>query len=226
MADTTVSSTAVWDTKYNDFVTTTVLESLTGWPTPTSAAYDVQKSVEGGVYRISYKSKGDATPSSGGSGGGGPAGTTYAYEIHATTSTEPLLTHPIFGPAGSYELSTADLDLIKSTEATGQWAAESVKSSNSDNFKKYAGYRAQGTDSYVNPGVTLSITTEESQLPPLTAIGTIQTVSNAPTLPSGANWLLMGMTAVAAGPNKWRISREYRSSGRKGWDTSLYAATA
>jgi hypothetical protein len=55
-------------------------------------------------------------------------------------------------------------------------------------------------------------------------IGTIQSVSNAPSLPSGSNWMLVGCNAEALANGKWRITREYRASGRGGWNKDIYAS--
>jgi hypothetical protein len=80
----------------------------------------------------------------------------------------------------------------------------------------------RGIESVLKPSITLSITTVESSLPSMSSIGKIATISNAPTLPTGANWLLTGMNATAIADGKWKISKEYRASGEGGWESALY----
>jgi hypothetical protein len=218
MPDTIVSKSATWNPKIGNFVTTTTLESLTAFPTIPAGAVDVTKTQEGGVYRVSYKDSGDTTEGGGGGGGGG--GTTYNYECHTSVSTEPLITFGSFGPGGAWALSNDDKLKIKSAEADPTlWKQYAVGTSG---LAEYAAFILQGIESFYAPTVTLTITTDENSLPSLAGIGKIASISNAPTIPSGGNWLFAGCNFSALQNGKWRISREYRASGKGGWNADLY----
>lgn len=224
---TLTSTSTTFDARLGTYITTTVAQDINAQPVPTdSTAFEITTSQSDGVYTTSWKTEQGTNPT-------GfpllPSTSTYNYEVHTSVSTEPLVTHTYFTTGGKWALSSADLQSIKIAESdpgnsvTG-WIALSTLSSFSANLKIYAGLVAAGQDSYLNPSITLSITDDESSLPSIAAIGQIATgLTNAPTLPSGGNWLFTGMNATALSNGKWRISREYRASGQKGWNTSIYS---
>jgi hypothetical protein len=215
MPDTIVSQSATWDPKLGNFITTTTLESLTAFPTIPAGAVDVTKSKQDGVYRVSYKDLGDST----GSGGGGGA-SSYNYEAHTSVSTEPLITFGNFASGGSWHLDSTARDNIKKAEADPKlWKQYAA---GTDGLAKYAEFILKGLETYFAPTITLTITADENNLPDLTYLGKIATVSNAPTLPSGGNWLFSGCNFSALQNSKWRVSREYRASGKGGWNEDLY----
>jgi len=216
MADTIVSKSATWDSKIGSFVTTTTLENLTGFPTIPAGAVDATKTQEGGTYRVVYKDIGDST----GTGGGGGGGSTYNYECHTSVSTEPLITFGSFSSGGAWALSSDDKAKIKAAEADPTlWKSYATGTSG---LATYATFILKGIESFYAPTVTLTITADESIVPNLSGLGKIATISNTPTLPSGGNWLFSGCNFSALQNSKWRISREYRASGKGGWDTELY----
>jgi hypothetical protein len=220
MPDTIVSKSATWDPKLGNFITTTTLESLSAFPTIPSGAVDVTKTIQDGVYRVSYKDLGDST---GGGGGGGGGASSYNYEAHSSVSTEPLITFGSFGPGGSWALDDDDKKKIKAAESDPtQWKTLAV--SPKTGLSKYANFILSGIESFYAPSITVTITADESSVPDLSNLGKIASISNVPTLPSGGNWLFAGCNFSALQNSKWRVSREYRASGKGGWNPDLYGA--
>ena len=226
---TITSTSTTFDARLGTYITTTVAQDINAQPVPTdSTAFEITTSQSDGVYTTSWKTEQGTNPT-------GfpllPSTSTYNYEVHTSVSTEPLVTHAYFAAGGKWELSstgsTCDLQQIKiaesdpSNSATG-WLA--LSTSSSTNLAKYATLALQGIETYLNPSITLSITDDEYSLPSIADIGHIaSSLTNAPSLPTGGNWLFTGMNAAALSNGKWRISREYRASGQKGWNTSIYS---
>jgi hypothetical protein len=221
MADTTVSTSSKWVASLGRFITTTTLESLSGYPSAPSGAVNVTKSFSDGVYRLTYDSDGDLS-NGGGGGGGGGSSQTWNYEIHTTTSSEPLKSFWKFADGQEWALSADDLKTIQDCEAgTKKWA-DQLTGSGGLNAYAYL-YFKKGIESVLKPSITLSITADESSLPSMADIGKIAAgLTNAPALPTGANWILTGMNAIALINAKWRVTREYRASGQGGWEQMLY----
>ena len=223
MSDTTVSKSATWDSRLGNFITTTTLENLTDFPSTPSGAIDVIKTIEGGVYRVTYKNAGDTTGPAGGGGGGGIP-ISYNYELHSSVSTEPLITFGSFQTGGEWALDDTMRQKIKDAEADPtNWKKYAV---GTDGLAKYATFILKGIDTFFVPTVTLTITDDESSVPNLHQLGKIASgLTNAPTIPSGGNWLFAGCNFSALQGGKWRVSREYRASGKGGWNNELYGAT-
>jgi hypothetical protein len=217
MSDVIVSKSATWDSKIGNFITTTTLENLTAFPAIPAGAIDVTKSVEGGTYRVSYKDNGDTT----GAGGAPGSSSSYNYECHTSVSTEPLLTFGSFQSGGAWALSDDDKTKIKEAEADPtKWKDHAA---GTGGLAQYATFILAGIESFYAPTVTLTITDDESSVPALSDLGKIASgLSNAPTLPSGGDWLFSGCNFSALQNGKWRISREYRASGKGGWESELY----
>lgn len=215
---TTVSKSATWDAKLGSFVTTTTLESLGDFPSIPGGAIDATKSIENGVYRVTYKDLGDNTGTS-----PSTPSSSYNYEGHTSVSTEPLITFGNFQSGGDWELSDDDRAAIKKAEADPTlWKTYVI---GTDGLSKYAELVLKGAESFYAPSITLTITEDENSFPDLTNLGKIATLTNAPTLPSGANWLLAGCNFTALQNGKWRVAREYRASGKGGWNSDLYGTT-
>jgi hypothetical protein len=214
MSDTIVSEQVTFDPRTNASVTTTVVESLTAYPSVPSNAIDASKEYTDGVYKVSYKVTGDTT----GRGVGGGS-SSYSYEIRTSLSTEPLLTHPYFQSGGKWDLSAKAKELA---EMKSDPAAIARYAEGSDALGEYAGRLNDGVESYFAPSITLHISQDESTLPNLSTIGKIATLSNVPTVPSGCTWMLTGCQSTALQSGKWRNVYEYRLSGSGGWDTGLY----
>jgi hypothetical protein len=220
MPDTIVSKSARWDSKLNSWVTTTTLESLGSFPAIPTDAVNATKSFDDGLYRVTYDDVGDNT----GTTPSPPSATNYSYEIHTTTSTEPLKSFWKFAPSQTWFLSSSDLAIIADCETGAKKYSDFIEEGKgSTGLISYCRLWCKGIESVLKPSITLSIIDDESSLPSMADIGKVATgLNNAPTLPSGGNWLLTGMNASALPNNKWRISREYRASGQLGWEPTLY----
>ena len=215
MATSIVSKSAVWNPQLGNFVTTTKLADPVDYPAYPETARDVTKSVEGGLFTVTYKDIGDPSSPS-------PPGNTsnYNYEAHSTCSTEPLITFGDFGPGGAWALSDPQKQKIKDAEVDPtKWKTYAA---GTDALAKYATFILRGIESYYAPSITLSITEDENIVPDLTYLGKIATVNNAPALPHGGNWLFSGCNFSALSNGKWRVTREYRASASGGWDPELY----
>jgi hypothetical protein len=220
MPDTIVSKSARWDSKLNSWVTTTTLESLGSFPAIPTTAVNATKSFDDGVYRCTYEDVGDNT----GTTPAPPPSSNTSYEINTTTSTEPLKSFWKFAPGQPWFLSASDLAIIADCESGAKkYSDYTAAGSGSDGLRSYCILFGKGIESVLKPSITLSISADENTLPSMADIGKVATgLTGTPTLPTGGNWLLTGMTASALSNGKWRISREYRASGQLGWEPTLY----
>ena len=206
---TIVSESSTWNPTLGVYVLTRTEEDFLSQPDAPENAVDVTWEYVDGKYRTSYKITSE--------------GTGFNYRIQSTTSTEPLKTHPKFAEGGEWELSDDDLDKIKKAESGDPGVTWKSLNTGSGGLSAYASRAQRGMDSYLNPSSTLSITTDEDELPDLSDVGKIAEPEGAPGITEGSNWLFVGCTAEALTNGKWRISREYRASGTKGWDSDIYS---
>lgn len=158
-----------------------------------------------------------ATLKCGYTGIAGSGESSHLLELVAGTSEEPVETHPRYK-----ELPDSDFQAIKAFLDAPQGGLPSLSSSLATELLKK---KLRGTDSYLASNSTLretySATGGELNL---ATVGTIQAPpAGAPTLPAGANWLLINFTIKQNG-GIYEISREFRASGSKGWDANLYTA--
>jgi len=215
MADTIISKSAKWDPRLGNFITTTKLGNPQQFPSYPAGAQGVSKSVEDGLYTVTYQDIGDP-------GNPNPPNNplNYNYELHSSVSTEPLITFGNFVPGGEWELSDDAKQKIKDAEVDPRlWKSYVV---GTDGLAKYAEFILRGIESFYSPTVTLTITEDEVEIPDLAYLGKIATVINAPSLPKGGNWLFSGCNFTALPNSKWRVSREYRASAAGGWNEDLY----
>jgi hypothetical protein len=224
MADTTVSTSSKWVASLGKFVTTTTIESLSAYPSVPADVFNVTKSFSDGVYRLTYDSDGDLSNGGGGGGGGGGSSQTWNYEVHTTTSSEPLKSFWKFASGQPWALDANAHKIIQNCEnGTESWSKYTDPAAGSTGLAAYARLILKGQDSVLKPSITLSITADQTTLPSMSEIGKIATnLTNAPALPSGGNWILTGMNAVALIDGKWRVTQEYRASGQGGWEPTVY----
>ena len=217
-----VSETQVWDSRLGKFVSEKTWEAFDGYPDPATIEsgneYDVRYTLIEGKYQTAYRV---AVEESG----------QFNFVLQSTLSTEPLTTHPLFSASGPYALNAEDLATIKQAESSGDWNTPDFINPEGPNANLYAyGQLAlKGIDSYLNPSITLHVTRDETTMPSLSQIGKIadlSSLSGLPALPTGANWLLAGVTSESIGNTEtWRNSYEYRASGIQGWNATLYSAS-
>jgi hypothetical protein len=206
---TLVSQSSTFDTKAGKNINQYTYEDFQGYYNVPDDAFDVQKTQSEGKYVTTFKQY-------------DRPGGAYNYQIQSSLSTEPLLTHPIFAAGGSKELSADDKKKIQAAQNDPTLYAQYVAAGDTTALGWYSQFILWGVESYLAPTVTLHITTDEDDLPDLTHIGKVASISNGPSLGNQANWLFSGCTAEALTNGKWRISKEYRASGPAGWSSTLY----
>ena len=81
----------------------------------------------------------------------------------------------------------------------------------------------KGVTDYLVPRAVVRITRIEGSSPRLSNLGKIDAPSGAPTLPSGANWMLTGASGAKQEGGKWSNTYEYMSSGPAGWNSEIYS---
>ena len=80
-------------------------------------------------------------------------------------------------------------------------------------FTKYAKQNLFGVQSYLNPNITYSLNFVTGTRPSLDKVGKIMSsVSGAPTLESGKNWMLVSVTQT------------FQASAESGWNTYIYGS--
>ena len=90
------------------------------------------------------------------------------------------------------------------------------------NIQTLAKWYRKGVTDYLVPRAIVRITKSEGSPPLVTRLGKIQSPPGAPSLPTGANWMLVGTSGNKDASGKWTNTYEYMSSGHKGWDSEIY----
>jgi hypothetical protein len=155
-----------------------------------------------------------------------PGGTIPIYELSLGCSDEPIETHPRFISEIGGRPSAPMNGAIFIDPSTGRVTASDAVGV-FDHFK----LTISGT---LNPLAGISAYLEAAQMcwrerycatsrpSDTTVVGHIQSPAGpAPNPPSGGNWLYMGVTYEQRG-NCFFITREWRASGRRGWNELIY----
>lgn len=151
-------------------------------------------------YEVSYTYEGDQADTDGSGSSFEPRTTT---EIRVSAQEEPISTHPKF-----------------SDFATEENGAKFDKDGLFLGFSKGSPYA--GITSYFAPGAEYSVTTtSRTGGASLSEVGKINSPSGAPSVPSGYNWLFMGITQTKHG-TVTSTSRVWKLSGRGGWNKTIY----
>lgn len=134
------------------------------------------------------------------------------YELDVSMSEEPVETHPDF----------ADFAGAPGSEANGAtFDAEGA-------FLGFVGAGANpewvGVRSYLAPGMIWRKTYVASSTPPsVSTLGLIDTPEGSPpSVESGRTWMFSGLSFEQKGL-VYQVRKEWRLSGRRGWNTTLYA---
>jgi hypothetical protein len=166
---------------------------------------------------------------------GGSSGTASdrQQEINGQAAQEPIETHPLFNSeiAGGGVVTQADMAEIRRAISAGTAPTFTGTGSALGAAEGLYALMLKGvTHYYTLSGVTYSETTEESTKPSLEELCTINRPPvDAPSLPTGSNWLMIGMRASKVvnpdGGNFWRVTREWLASGVRGWnaDYDIYS---
>jgi hypothetical protein len=165
-------------------------------------------------------------------GGGGGTGADKQQEITGQASQEPVETHPSFnGLRGGGTVTDADLAEIRRALQEGNEPTFTGTGSALTAAQELHALKLKGVENYYTPsGITYSETTDEGTKPSLNDLCTITTPPpDAPTVPTGTNWILIGLRAQklvnpTASSSFWRVTREWLASGPRGWnaDFELY----
>lgn len=146
-------------------------------------------------------------------------------ELVAGSRTEPIET---FSSSNSdYDFASLSADELKEVRDAVADVGSANVSPPQDGTKFYL-YQllVKGVTSYLAPSVTLRYIYTSTTVPSLADImKTIANPNNAPSLPSGHNWLFTNLTytIVYDGTDaKYRVTEEYLASGPGGWDPNLY----
>lgn len=150
------------------------------------------------------------------------------YEVVATAQEEPIASHPAF-TASTTGFSTSIVDACGGaiTEGTG---ASGGAIFNADGgfvaFSKTATNNFTGVQSFLSPRATYKRTYTQNAPPSSSFTGKLAYIyanpsGDQPTIASGRNWMLTGLTWKGSG-NSYEVTEEYLSSGFNGWNNAIY----
>jgi hypothetical protein len=145
-----------------------------------------------------------------------------SYTIRGSMSQEPLATHPMF-QKGADKIEQDEWGKYKkwqSDPTSVDWTPDGPKASAS--FKKYWSFVERGIEYFLNGTVEMQITEIVSSQPSIRQLGRRDTPPNAPSLPNGRDWLVVGVDADNLGVGEWRQTTTYRASMDDGWDQGIY----
>ena len=163
----------------------------------------------------------------GGGSSSGEWGSEDEYQFDASCSMEPLLSHKKFK-----NLSDEEKDALNAVMA-GTRPNEKMKIGDEEKtpneiITSVPGRKAlqlirEGMESYYMPSVTYSVTSDVSGSVDLSKLGKIDTPDGSPpTIESGKDWLLDGVSGRKSASEKWRLTKVWKLSGSKGWTEYIY----
>ncbi|MEI6035624.1 MAG: hypothetical protein WCS65_15265 [Verrucomicrobiae bacterium] len=186
-------------------ITTETWEAFDGAPSAPSGASNIKRTHTDGKHTLTF----DNTPTD---------STGEEYSVEGSMSQEPIETHEKFK-----NISAADWkkwNLWKNNtkdEALEGWKPDTGA------MADLAALYEKGVTDYLVPRAVVRITRIEGFSPRLSKLGKIDAPSGAPTLPSGANWMLTGASGARQEGGKWSNTYEYMSSGPAGWNSAIYS---
>lgn len=144
------------------------------------------------------------------------------YEGTKATTSEPIETHPLFAypasapPVSPAELVAINLALQNNTTPTGLGTAATLL------YNK----KLRGIDSYYRVATTFRKSYVSTSIPSSTNVAKVGHIAtsmdpNAPSLPTGANYLYTGLSWRKAAGVVSNVE-EYQGSGLGSWDIDLY----
>ena len=182
-------------------------ESFAGAPSAPSGAKNIRRSVADGKYTLVCD-----VVAQGGSN-------VEEFTVEGSMSQEPIETHEAFKDIlpedwkkwNLWKTNPSDESLSGWTPAQGSTA-----------LQKLGALFERGVTDYLVPRAVVRITKSETSPPRLQRLGRIETPAGAPTLPSGANWMLTGASGAREEGSNWSNTYEYMSSGPAGWNREIY----
>jgi hypothetical protein len=156
------------------------------------------------------------------------------YELIIGLSEEPIETHPNFVSKIGWTAMAPKNGAVFRHVNTGQRVTQYAKASNNDGYvfdsflvfvdgklNEFAKVESYLEASQVTWRKTYNGVAHPSNLVEAGKIGNPD--GPAPSLPSGRNWLDMGITATKRG-SAVQLVHEWRASGRRGWIQSVYGS--
>ena len=154
-----------------------------------------------------------------------------SYSVSGTASQEPLATHPHFIKGGKWEITAEEWavwDKVQKGETSLKMESQKAVPEGgkpwSEGFKKFIELTLAGFTDYLQPRISIRVTDANTDEPDLSELGKIAEPAKAPTLADGANWLLSGVDASEDADKNWEVTREFMSSGPKGWNADIYGS--
>jgi hypothetical protein len=150
-------------------------------------------------------------------------------QINGTAAQEPIETHPKFnGQEGFGTVNDADLAAIRKALSDGGTPVFTGTGINKTAAENLYSLMLKGVTHYYTPsGITYSETFDETTKPDLNELCTVdRPPTDAPRIPSGSNWLLIGVRSNKVyspdtGTSFWRVTREWLASGPRGWNADF-----
>lgn len=206
------SHTDSFDSRLGALVRSITLVDREYAPNYPTASWEHSQGYSEGLYTASYKTQ---------------LGQTNLPKLSSQVETQPLLTHPIFRPGGSHELSDSDLDAIDSAMSDPDLWKTYVAADPTSPLGWYAQFTLWGSESWFAPVVTARQTALATSTPDFSNLAkTYQSIPGgySPSLPERCNWLLAGMESEQIGPYLWMVTSEYRASAGGPWDPDFYSS--
>lgn len=195
-----------WTDSKNREITTETWEAFDGPPSAPSGAKNIRRTHTDGKHTLVC----DNTPTD---------NSADEYSVEGSMSQEPIETHEKFKDIGAEDWKKWTLwKTNPHDELLAGWKPHEQTGS----MATLAALYDKGVSDYLVPRAVVRITRTESGSPRLSRLGKIDTPTGAPTLPSGANWMLTGASGNRSQDGKWSNSYEYMSSGPAGWNTEVY----
>lgn len=204
----------------NYLVTEEVWEAFDGAISPASDARTWSQSHTEGKWQLTQTFTNEVpNPDPGGGGGANVYPDTWSVE--ASTSSEPIESHPIFKDV-----------------TTNEWTAIRIWKGNPNDLSlngwtpKQAGplgalYEAlinKNVQNYLAPRVVIKHTYTSTTVPSLENVGRVTSPGWGPS-PSGSNYILTGMSAVQSG-GAFRVAKEWLSSATGSpWIPAIYGGS-
>lgn len=165
---------------------------------------------------------------------GGDTTAPDVYEVVASLSEEPIASHPAFTmPFGVFSSSIVSAAGGAVTEGTGDSGGAVFDTSGGFvKFTNKATNNFLGVQSFLSPQVSFRKISSAGAVPTAGTTAKVSTIyssiTGAPAIPSGRNWLLTALSWKANGngnDGQFEITEEYRSSGPSGWNNGVYYTT-
>ena len=218
---TYAQSEQVWDPRLNAYIEQLTVRDFTGNFSPPSGVMEYSVRVGDAERRHTWRQYPSGDGFGDGAAGSSPADP--GVIAHGICQPQPIIDNAIFQPGGTYALSDDDKTKIKNA-INGRTDWKKLRQSSSAALAFYAKKRLRGQELYLLPSVTLQVTSDEGVVPDLSAVGKIGTPPGViPIMPAGTTFLLAGVHADPVSPDpKWRVTRDWRGSGPRGWSVTLY----